>query len=122
MDDAAKDTVRVDQPQKARQAGQEGQAGQYQNTIAHDAPFPPESEFPAIFFAPFGQPEDEVLTDAQGTEDAAIDPSQEQGQDGDDSDDQEIPGQEGRQELPLRQHRRHDTAEGQDHDPHQEPG
>ena len=74
--------------------GQESQTGQHQDTIAHDAPFPPESKFPAILFAPFGQPEDEVLADAQGTEDAAIDPSQEQGQDDDDGDDQEIPSQE----------------------------
>ena len=77
--------------------------------------------FPAILFAPFGQPEDEVLADAQGTEDAAIDPSQEQGQDDDDGDDQEIPSQESRQDLPLRQHGCYDTSKGQDHGPHQEP-
>ncbi|CDF04817.1 unknown [Megasphaera elsdenii CAG:570] len=121
VDDAAKDTVRVDQPHKTRQAGQESQTGQHQDTIAHDAPFPPESKFLAILFAPFGQPEDEVLADAQGTEDAAIDPSQEQGQDDDDGDDQEIPSQESRQDLPLRQHGCYDTSKGQDHGPHQEP-
>ena len=61
------------------------------------------SKFPAIFFAPFCQPVYGILPDSQRTDHTTVQPATKKGNNKNESNDENIGSQQGRQELDARQ-------------------
>ena len=120
-DDTAKDTVWIYESWNQGYAQQQGYGHCSQDTIPDPPLLSMISKFPAIFFAPFCQPVYGILPDSQRTDHTTVQPATKKGNNKNESNDENIGSQQGRQELQPWKEGSCQPAKGQQNRRHRQP-